>query len=72
MESREFSRAIRKAASPEERVAWFGALLARESRKEVEVVGGSAIEIYLSSSSYVSQDIDLVGDRTAIEDVLRR
>ena len=37
----------------------------------VEVVGGSAIEIYLTSRSYVSQDIDLVGDRTAIERALR-
>ena len=28
--------------------------------------------VYLSSALYVSQDVDLVGDRTAIETVLRR
>jgi hypothetical protein len=72
MDAREFSREIRKATSPEDRIAWFGALLSREAKKQVEVVGGSAIEIYLSSSSYVSQDIDLVGDRAAMEGVFRR
>lgn len=72
MDAAEFSRTIRKARTPEDRIAWFGALLASETRKAVEVVGGSAIEIYLSSSSYVTQDIDLIGDRRAIELVLRR
>ena len=72
MDSAEFTREIRKARSPDDRVAWFGALLARDARKDVEVVGGSAIEIYLSSAVYVSQDVDLVGNRTAIEAALRR
>jgi hypothetical protein len=62
MDGIEFAREIRKADSVEDRVAWFGALLARESGNAVEVVGGSAIEVYLSSSIYVSQDIDLVGN----------
>jgi hypothetical protein len=71
MNQAEFAREIRKARSDEGRVARFGALLARESRKLVEVVGGSAIEIYLSSSVYVTQDIDLVGDPESIARVLQ-
>jgi hypothetical protein len=72
MDVTEFSREIRRASTVEARVAWFGALIARETGKAVEVVGGSAIEIYLSSSVYVSQDIDLVGDRAFIEPVLEK
>jgi hypothetical protein len=72
VDAREFAREIRKAPAPEDCIAWFGALLTVQSRKRVEVVGGSAIEIYLSSSSYVSEDIDLVGDRASIEPVLHR
>jgi hypothetical protein len=72
MDRAEFSRVIRSAKSPEDRVAWFGALIAREAGQAVEVVGGSAIEVYLSSSIYVSQDIDLIGDRARIELVLER
>lgn len=72
MDAAEFTRVIRTARTAEDRIAWFGALLARETRKAVEVVGGSAVEIYLSSASYVSQNVDLVGDSTAIESVLRR
>ena len=71
MDAAEFAREIGKAKSAEERIAWFGALLRRESGKDVEVVGGSAIEIYLTSSAYVSQDIDLVGERITIERTLR-
>jgi len=72
VDAADFAREIRKAGRDEERIAWLGALLARETRKAVEVVGGSAIMVYLSSALYVSQDVDLVGDRTAIETVLRR
>ena len=36
------------------------------------IVGGSAVEVYLTSRQYVSQDIDIVGDREAIRPVLRR
>jgi hypothetical protein len=71
MDAAEFAREIGKARSAEERIAWFGALLRRESGKNVEVVGGSAIEVYLTSSAYISQDIDLVGERAAIERILR-
>jgi hypothetical protein len=35
-------------------------------------VGGSAIEIYLTSGVNVSMDIDIVGDKAAIGGVLRR
>lgn len=72
MNRSEFSRVIRQARSPEDRVAWFGALIANETGKAVEVVGGSAIEVYLSSSVYVSQDIDLVGDIDRVKLVLQK
>jgi hypothetical protein len=35
-------------------------------------VGGSAIEIHLTSGVYISMDIDIVGDKAAIGGVLRR
>lgn len=72
MDAASYLREIRKARTPNQRVAWFGALLTRESGKAVEVVGGSAIEVYLTSESYVSQDIDIVCDRPSIERVLVR
>ncbi len=72
MDEEEFDSALEKAPTPEDRLAWFGALLAREARTHVELVGGSAIEIYLTSTKYVSQDIDVVGKPMAITTVLRR
>ena len=72
MDAEEFEATIRRAPTPEDRLAWFGALLASEARTKVELVGGSAIEIYLSSEAYVSQDVDVVGDRRALAEVLRR
>ncbi len=72
MDAVEFDRIIRAAPRHEERIAWFGALLAKDSRTDVEIVGGSAIEIYLSSADYISQDVDLVGHRDRIIPVLRR
>jgi hypothetical protein len=72
MDGREFDRAVSSAPTLEERLAWFGALLARECKTDIEIVGGSAIEIYLSSANYVSQDIDLVGPKDRIGPVLRR
>lgn len=72
MDAAEFDRIIALAPKPEDRIAWFGALLAKESRTQVEIVGGSAIEIYLSSTEYMSQDVDLVGRRDRITPVLRR
>lgn len=72
MDAAEFDACLARAGTPEDRLAWFGALLAKEVRSHVELVGGSAIEIYLSSSAYVSQDVDVVGERFAIGDVLRR
>lgn len=70
MDAPEFARAIARARSPEDRIKWFGALLSREARTEVEIVGGSAIGIYLTSAVYVSQDIDVVGLRSKIEPAL--
>lgn len=72
MDAVEFDKIIASAPRPEDRITWFGALLTKESRTSVEVVGGSAVEIYLSSAEYISQDVDLVGDRKRITPVLRR
>ncbi len=72
MNRRQFAFAIGKARTEDERLAWFGALLTRESKLEgrLIIVGGSAIEIYLTSSKYVSMDIGVVGDKKAIAEVL--
>ena len=72
MDEAEFDGVIASAPRPEDRVAWFGALLAKEARTAVEIVGGSAIEIYLSSVDYVSQDVGLVGRKDRITPALRR
>lgn len=72
MDRAELARALGRATTPDDRLAWFAALLARESRAQVEIVGGSAVEIYLTSAAHISQDIDLVGPREKIEKVLRR
>lgn len=66
MDAAEFDRLLRDASTPEARVAGFAALLARQARTYVEIVGGSAIEIYLSSDRYVSQDVGVVGERRAL------
>lgn len=63
---------LASAPTGEDRIAWFGALLAKESGTEIEIVGGSAIEIYLTARAYVSQDIDIVGMRAPIVRALRR
>jgi hypothetical protein len=72
MDGSQFDKIINSAPTLEERIAWFGALLQRESKTDIEIVGGSAIEIYLTSANYVSQDIDLVGRNDRIRPVLRR
>lgn len=68
----EFDRVIAPARKHEDRIAWFGALLQKESGALVEIVGDSAIELYLTSADYVSQDIDMVGRRDRVTPVLRR
>jgi hypothetical protein len=74
MNREEFENALKDAPSESTRIAWFGALLTREANLagRLLIVGGSAIEVYLTSSRYVSADIDLVGDSKAIVPVLRR
>lgn len=74
MDRKEFERTLATARTEDERLSWFGALLTRESKQEgrLMIVGGSAIEINLSGSKYVSMDIDVVGDKEAIAVVLRR
>jgi hypothetical protein len=71
---REFERTIARARTEDERLAWFGALLTRESglNGRLIIVGGSAIEIYLTSDAYVSMDVDIVGAKAEISAVLRR
>jgi hypothetical protein len=74
MNRREFEAAIRSAPTEHDRIAWFGALLAADSklRSRLIIVGGSAIEVYLSSERYVTNDIDVVGRKAAIVPVLKR
>ena len=74
MDRRKFETAISSAPSEEDRLAYFGALLARESGlgNGLILVGGSALEIYLTSAVYTSQDIDVVGARTAIRPILSK
>lgn len=72
MDASSFKREIRRASRPEDRLAAFGALLLAETGEPVEIVGGSAIEIYLGSDAYISQDVDLVASRPAVEAVLLR
>jgi hypothetical protein len=73
LDAEQFERAIDSAPSEAKRIAWFGALLARESGlgDRLVIVGGSAIEVYMTAEVYVSQDIDVVGDRVRIVPVLR-
>lgn len=74
MDRPEFEAQIENAPSEQDRIAWFGALLGRESRlaTSLVIVGGSAIEIYLTSRRYVSDDIDIVGSKRSLIPVLRR
>ena len=74
MDRRGFEAAIAGAGSDEERLACFGALLSRETGlgSRLVIVGGSAIEIYLTAEVYTSQDIDVVGARSAIAPVLSK
>jgi hypothetical protein len=74
MDRQEFERILSSAPSESERIAWFGALLTREAglQGKLIIVGGSAIEVYLTSNKYVSQDIDVVGAKGPITQVLRR
>ena len=63
---------LASAPTPEDRLSWFGALLTKESGTRIILVGGSAIEIYLTARAYVSEDIDVVGARPSVAQVLLR
>lgn len=65
----EVNRILAEAGSKQERITLLGALLARESRSRVIVVGGSAIEVY-TRGGYVSGDIDVVGERARLDPIL--
>jgi hypothetical protein len=68
-----FESAISSRAEPHERIAIFGALLAKDvgPRFDVIVTGGSAVSIW-THGAYVSGDIDVVGLRSRIVPVLAR
>jgi hypothetical protein len=74
MNRREFESAISTAQSEEDRLAFFGALLSRESGlgNRLILVGESAIEIYLTAEIYTSQDIDIVGSKEAVAPALSK
>ena len=74
MNRRKFESALSSAPSEEDRLAYFGALLAGESGlgSRLILVGGSALEIYLTSEVYTSQDIDVVGDKSVLSPVLSK
>lgn len=74
MDRPEFEKALHAQRTGQGRISCFGALLASESGlgSRLVIVGGSAIEVYLTSDRYTSSDIDVVGDKSAILPVLRR
>jgi hypothetical protein len=51
MDREELEGTIARARTEDERLSWFGALLTKESKLEghLIIVGGPAIEIYLTS-----------------------
>lgn len=65
----EVGRVLSSTEARYDRVLYFGALLAKESGSDIVIVGGSAIEIY-SRGGYVSDDIDVRAERTAVHRVL--
>ena len=58
----EVEQAVTSAKTSYERVLRIGALLSVATKEPAIIVGGSAIEVYLTGS-YVSGDIDVVVDR---------
>lgn len=71
MSAERLSQIVAKAKAHDERNLWFGALLSKEAKTDIVIVGGSAIEVY-TSGKYVSADIDLVGERPSIIRALER
>lgn len=65
----EVSQILSRESERDRQILAFAALLTRETKSEVIVVGGSAIEIY-TKGGYASGDIDIVGNREAIHRVL--
>jgi hypothetical protein len=69
----EVARILKSQRDTTTRDLYFCALLSREVGEQdapTIVVGGSAIEIY-TEGAYVSGDIDLVGNRTALAKILK-
>ncbi len=68
-----FDDAIQGTSDPAKRIAIFGALLAKASGlgPKLTIAGGSAITLD-SRSRFVSEDIDIVGERRRIVPVLRK
>lgn len=65
MNAQELGRVLGKTRNRGERNLWLGALLAREARTDIVIVGGSAIEVY-TRGKFVSEDLDLAGERAAV------
>ena len=70
MKPAEVEAELQRARAGRERILWLGALLQRESGSDVVIVGGSAIQVY-SDDTYVSGDVDIVGDRDRVISLLR-
>lgn len=69
MKADEVGAILRKATTRSERILWLGALLSRESGHQIVIIGGAAVEVY-SSGRFISEDVDLVGDRPSIVNLL--
>jgi hypothetical protein len=67
----EVGRILGKTPASYDRILYFSALLASESKSDVVIVGGSAIEIY-TRGGYVSGDIDIRADRASVHRTLSR
>jgi hypothetical protein len=65
LNAEELRAALQKARNAAERDLWFGSILAEALHSGVVIVGGAAIEVY-TSGRYVSEDLDVVGDRRRI------
>lgn len=71
MNANEVSTVLGEASRRSERIVRLAALLSTEISSPVIVVGGSAIQVY-TEDSYVSGDVDLVGDRPKLISALER
>ncbi len=69
----EFDAVIGEIRDPAQKIATFGAMLAKDSGlgPKLVITGGSAITVY-SHGQFTSEDVDVVGERSRITPVLKR